>query len=69
MRLLAEDGYDLIFGVGLCSLITYKRFQKNPDVKFGLIDGAIDGLDDDSNISCLLFKEHEGSFLVGAAGS
>ncbi len=70
MRLLAEDGYDLIFGVGFMFTDHIQKVSEEfPDVKFGLIDGAIDGLDDDSNISCLLFKEHEGSFLVGAAAA
>lgn len=70
MRLLAEDGYNLIFGVGfMFTDHIAKVSQEFPDVKFGLIDGVIDGLKDDSNVSCLLFKEQEGSFLVGAAAA
>lgn len=70
MRLLAEDGYNLIFGVGfMFTDHIAKVSQEFPDVKFGLIDGFIDGLKDDSNVSCLLFKEQEGSFLVGAAAA
>lgn len=68
MRLLAEDGYDLIFGVGFMFTDHVAKVSKEfPDAKFGLIDGAIDGLTESSNVSCLLFKENEGSFLVGAA--
>jgi basic membrane protein A len=37
-----------------------------PDVHFGLIDGWVPDLTDSSNITCLGFKENEGSFLVGA---
>ncbi|MCG0275179.1 MAG: BMP family ABC transporter substrate-binding protein [Thermosediminibacteraceae bacterium] len=70
LRLLAENGFDLIFGVGfLFTEHIQKVAQEFPDVKFALIDGAIDGLDENSNIACLLFKEHEGSFLVGAAAA
>ncbi|TYP56102.1 BMP family lipoprotein [Thermosediminibacter litoriperuensis] len=70
LRLLAENGYDLIFGVGfLFTEHIQKVSQEFPDVKFGLIDGFIDGLDENSNVTCLLFKEHEGSFLVGAAAA
>ena len=68
LRLLAEDKYDLIFGVGfMFTEHVAKVAQEFPDTKFGLIDGFIDKLTDSSNISCLLFKENEGSFLVGAA--
>lgn len=70
LRLLAEDGYDLIFGVGfLFTDHIEKVAEEFPDVKFGLIDGAVEDIDSSSNISCLLFKEHEGSFLVGAAAA
>src|SRR5208337_4554457 len=37
-----------------------------PDTQFALIDGYIPDLTDSSNITCLSFKENEGSFLVGA---
>jgi len=68
LRLLAEEGYDLVFGVGFLFTDHIAKVSKEfPDVNFALIDGYIDGLDDDSNVVCLLFKEHEGSFLVGAA--
>jgi basic membrane protein A len=70
LRLLAEDGYDLIFGVGfMFTDHIAKVAEEFPDVKFGLIDGAVEDIDSSSNISCLLFKEHEGSFLVGAAAA
>jgi len=70
LRLLAEDGYDLIFGVGfMFTDHIAKVAEEFPDVKFGLIDGAVEDIDSSSNISCLMFKEHEGSFLVGAAAA
>lgn len=70
LRLLAEDGYNLIFGVGFMFTDHIKKVsQEFPDVKFGLIDGNIEGLDEKSNVACLQFKEEEGSFLVGAAAA
>lgn len=68
LRLLAEDGYDLIFGVGfLFTDIIDKVARDFPATRFGLIDGFVPDLGPTSNIVCLLFQEHEGSFLVGAA--
>jgi len=68
VRLLAQEGFDLIFGVGfLFTDHMIKVSQEFPDSKFALIDGYIDALTADSNTVCLLFQEHEGSFLVGAA--
>ncbi len=70
MRLLAENGYDMIVAVGFMFTEHVDKLSKEfPDTKFVLIDGAIDDLDESSNITCLLFKEHEGSFLVGAAAA
>ncbi len=67
MRALAEDGYQLIYGVGfLFSDAMAKVAADFPDVHFGLIDGYIPDLNESSNITCLGFKENEGSFLVGA---
>lgn len=70
MRLLAQQGYDLIFGVGFMFTEHIDKLSKEfPDVKFGLIDGFIPDLTADSNVVSLLFTEHEGSFLVGAAAA
>lgn len=68
LRLLAGEGFDLIFGIGFLFTDSVQRVaQEFPDVKFGLVDGFIEGLTESSNVVCLAFKEHEGSFLVGAA--
>lgn len=67
MRALAEDGYNLIFGVGFMFTDSLAKVAKEfPDVQFGLIDGWLPDLNESSNITCLGFKENEGSFLVGA---
>ena len=67
LRLLAEDGYGMIFGVGFAYTDVLGDVAADfPDVHFGLIDGFIPELDAESNISAISFAEHEGSFLVGA---
>ncbi|NPV71281.1 MAG: BMP family ABC transporter substrate-binding protein [Firmicutes bacterium] len=70
LRLLAEDKYDLIFGVGFLFTDHIAKVAKEyPNVKFGLIDGFVPDLKPESNVACLLFKEQEASFLVGAAAA
>lgn len=70
VRLLAQEKYDVILGVGFIFTETITKVAKEfPQTKFGLVDGYVPDLKDSSNISCLLFKDHEGSFLVGAAAA
>lgn len=61
----AESGeFDLIIAVGYTmkdSLIAVA--QAFPEQKFVIIDDNIEGL---PNVASIMFKEHEGSFLVGA---
>ncbi len=65
LRLLAGEKYDLIFGIGFLFTDSITRVAKDfRNVKFGIIDGFIP---DQPNVASLLFKAHEGSFLVGAA--
>ncbi len=67
LRALAEDGYQLIIGVGFLFTDSITKVAADfPDQHFGIIDGYIPDLTADSNITCLSFAEHEGSFLVGA---
>ena len=62
MRVLAERGYDLIVGVGFAQAPIMESVAGDyPNQKFAIIDGVIDK----PNVASLLFKEHEGSFLVG----
>lgn len=66
LRVLAEDGYGLIFGVGFMFTDSLGKVAGEfPNVHFGLIDGYIGDLTASSNITCLSFAEHEGSFLIG----
>ncbi|MFP4373421.1 MAG: BMP family protein [Spirochaetaceae bacterium] len=67
MRVMAEDGYGLIFGVGFAFTdVIGKVAEDFPETHFGLIDGTVPDLTDESNITAISFAEHEGSFLVGA---
>ncbi len=67
LRAQAEDGYDLMIGVGFLFTDAITKVAGDfPDQHFGIIDGFIPDLNADSNITCLSFAEHEGSFLVGA---
>jgi basic membrane protein A and related proteins len=65
LRLLAEGKYDLIIGVGFLFTDAVTKVAKDfPAAKFAIVDGCPDAAA--ANVACLLFKEQEGSFLVGA---
>ena len=67
MRAMAEEGYNLIIGVGFLYSDSLAKVAKDfPSIHFGIIDGYIPDLNESSNITCLGFAEHEGSFLMGA---
>ncbi|MGH9903226.1 MAG: BMP family lipoprotein [Pyrinomonadaceae bacterium] len=62
VRAFAEEGYDLIVGVGFEQMPVIERVAKDyPKLNFVVIDGLIDL----PNVASLVFKEHEGSYLVG----
>ncbi|MCY3787120.1 MAG: BMP family ABC transporter substrate-binding protein, partial [bacterium] len=64
---LSADSADLVIGVGfLFGESITEVAANNPDTYFGIIDSAPDGTD---NLAGLVFAEHEGSFLVGAAAA
>jgi len=63
LRNLAMMGYDLVIGVGFLFTDSISAVADEfPDTKFAVVDGFIP---DKPNVVSLLFKEHEGSFLVG----
>jgi basic membrane protein A len=68
MRQLAAGGFDLVFGVGFIFTDDIRNAaQRFPNVKFACIDYAvIPGQEVPPNLVALRFREHEGSFLVGA---
>lgn len=62
MRAFAERGYDLIIGVGFAQAPIMEQVAKEyPNIHFAIIDGVSDL----PNVASLVFKEHEGSYLVG----
>ncbi|MBX3245084.1 MAG: BMP family ABC transporter substrate-binding protein [Acidobacteria bacterium] len=69
MRAFAERNFDLVIGVGFAQgPIMQKVADDYPNVKFAIVDGVIfeaDGKTPKSNVASLVFREHEGSYLVG----
>src|SRR4051812_26930522 len=62
IRAFAERNYDLVIGVGFEQMPVVERVAKDyPNVNFVIIDGVIDL----PNVASLIFKEHQGSYLVG----
>lgn len=62
MRAFAEQDFDLIIGVGFAQEPIMQMVAKDyPNIQFAIIDG-VSKL---PNVASLVFKEHEGSFLVG----
>lgn len=61
-RAFAQYGYNLIIGVGFAQGPILVEVAKDyPRLHFVLIDSVADS----PNVASLIFKEHEGSFLVG----
>lgn len=69
MRAFAEKNFDLIIGVGFAqSPIMQKVATDYPNINFAIVDGVIfekDGKTPKKNVASLVFREHEGSYLVG----
>lgn len=62
MRAFAQYGYNLIIGVGFAQAPILEQVAKDyPNTHFAIVDGVCDS----PNVASLLFKEHQGSFLVG----
>jgi len=62
MRAFAEVHYDLVIGIGFAQTPIVESVAKDyPDVRFAIVDG-VSNL---PNVASLIFKEHEGSYLVG----
>src|SRR6266436_8236572 len=69
MRAFAERKHDLVIGVGFAQGPIMETVAKDyPNLNFAIIDGVIfeaDGKTPKANVASLVFKEHEGSYLVG----
>jgi basic membrane protein A len=66
LRKLAQRGATVIVATGFAQAPALKTVAAEfPDVKFTLIDDVVDL----PNVQSIIFKEHEGSFLVGVAAA
>jgi basic membrane protein A len=62
MRAFAERGYDLVIGVGFAQAPIMEIVAKDyPHINFAIVDGVSQL----PNVASLVFKEHQGSYLVG----
>lgn len=67
MRRMVDKGATIVLGVGFAQADAISKVAaENPDVQFSIIDvGWLDA----PNLRQYVFKEHEGSFLVGVAAA
>ena len=62
LRRFARDGFDPVIAVGFAQASALEKVAKEfPNVRFTIIDMVVD----QPNVRSVVFKEHEGSFLVG----
>jgi basic membrane protein A and related proteins len=70
MESLVGDGYELLIGIGFAwTPDIVASAKENTDVQFAGVDVFDNLCTEGKNLTCLLFKEHEGSFIVGAAAA
>jgi basic membrane protein A len=66
LNLIVDEGNGLVIGVGfLWGDAFTAETAESPDTQFAIVDSVVEG----PNASSLVFAEHEGSFLVGAAAA
>jgi basic membrane protein A and related proteins len=62
IRNFADQGYSPIIAAGFAQAAAVEKVAKEyPDLKFAIVDMVVDL----PNVSSIVFKEHEGSYLVG----
>ena len=65
-RNFAQKKYDLVVGIGFAQADAIKKVSALfPQTSFAIVDGEVKA----NNVRALLFEEHEGSFMVGAAAA
>ena len=72
IRQLASQGYDLVFGIGFIFTDDMRKLAAEfPRTRFACIDYSVSPGDPPppDNLTGLRFREHEGSFLVGAVAA
>jgi len=66
LRSMARRGSQVIVGIGFAQASGMEKVAKEfPAVKFVIVDAVVDL----PNVQSIVFKEHEGSFLVGMAAA
>ena len=62
LRRFARDGFDPVVAIGFSHANALERVAADfPDTRFAIVDMVVD----QPNVRSILFKEHEGSYLVG----
>src|SRR5918998_4337175 len=62
LRAFAERKFDLVIGIGFAQAPILEQVAKDfPEVNFAIVDGV----SQQPNVASLVFREHEGSYLVG----
>ena len=65
-RNFAQKKYDLVIGIGFAQTDAIKKVAALfPETQFAIVDGEVSA----KNVRSLLFEEHEGAFLMGAAAA
>jgi len=66
IRNMARRGATIVVGIGFAQQAGIEKVAKEfPDTNFAIIDAVVDL----PNVRSIVFKEHEGSFLVGMAAA
>jgi basic membrane protein A and related proteins len=66
LRNMARRGSSIIIGIGFSQASGMEKVAKEfPNLKFAIVDAVVDL----PNVQSIVFKEHEGSFLVGMAAA
>jgi basic membrane protein A len=66
LRNMARRGAQVVVGIGFSQATGMEKVAKEfPKTKFAIIDAVVDV----PNVQSIVFKEHEGSFLVGMAAA
>ena len=62
IRNFADQGYSPIIAAGFAQAAAVEKVAKEyPDLKFAIVDMVVDL----PNVQSIVFKEHEGSYIVG----
>jgi basic membrane protein A and related proteins len=66
LRNMARRGSQIVVGIGFSQASGMEKVAKEfPSTKFAIVDAVVDL----PNVQSIVFKEHEGSFLVGMAAA